>query len=131
MLAGHKTDGSTMREPDGTDGCPVRDILDRLGDKWTVVVIYQLNGGPRRFTEILHEIPGISQRMLTVTLRNLERDGLVSRTVHPVIPPRVDYELTPRGRTLLETVCALMAWSLTNMDGIEQSRKEYDARHGR
>lgn len=131
MLASPTPEGYALQDPDELDGCPVRDLLDRIGEKWTVAVLHRLRGGPRRFTQVMHGVPGISQRMLTVTLRNLERDGLVSRTVHPVVPPRVDYELTPRGRTLLETLCVLRAWSLAHMEDIEQSRKEYDARHGR
>ncbi|GAA2896932.1 helix-turn-helix domain-containing protein [Streptosporangium fragile] len=108
--------------------CRVRDILDRVGDKWSLTVIAELGKGVRRFTELKHTIPGVSQRMLTVTLRGLERDGLVSRTVHPVVPPRVDYELTTLGRTLLETVWALLDWALQHVDDIDKARADYDAR---
>lgn len=80
------------------------------------------------FTVVKREIPGLSQRMLTVTLRNLERDGLVTRTVHPVVPPRVDYELTPLGHTLRSAVCGLLDWSMTNVDAIDRAREAYDAR---
>lgn len=109
--------------------CQAREILDRVGDKWSLAVIHQLGWGSRRFTELKRGIDGISQRMLTATLRGLERDGLVSRTVYPVVPPRVDYELTSLGQTLLATVCALMSWTVEHLDEIDQARKEYDARH--
>lgn len=109
--------------------CHARQILDRVADKWSLAVIHLLGDGTRRFTELKRGIPGISQRMLTVTVRGLERDGLVSRTVHPVVPPRIDYELTPLGGTLLGTVCALLAWSLDHADDIERARKEYDHRY--
>jgi DNA-binding HxlR family transcriptional regulator len=89
-------------------GCRVRGILERVGDKWSLFVISCLGDGPRRFTALKRSVDGISQRMLTVTLRGLERDGIVSRTMYPVMPPRVDYELTPLGRTLLDAVGALM-----------------------
>jgi DNA-binding HxlR family transcriptional regulator len=108
--------------------CRVRDVLDRVGDKWSVTVIYRLAGGSRRFTELKHDVEGISQRMLTVTLRGLERDGLVTRTVHPVVPPRVDYELTELGETLLDTVGQLMGWSLDHVHDIDRAQKAYDAR---
>jgi DNA-binding HxlR family transcriptional regulator len=112
---------------DRATACHARQILDRIGDKWSLAVIHQL-GTTRRFTELRRAIDGISQRMLTVTLRGLERDGLVERTVHPVIPPRVDYTLTPLGRTLLGTVCTLMSWSVEHGDEIDQARAAYDAR---
>lgn len=108
--------------------CHARQILDRIGDKWSLAVIHQLST-TRRFTELRRAIDGISQRMLTVTLRGLERDGLVERTVYPVVPPRVDYTLTPLGRTLLGTVCTLMTWSVEHGDEIDHARAAYDARH--
>jgi DNA-binding HxlR family transcriptional regulator len=108
--------------------CRVREILDRVGDKWTLTVISVLGRGPRRFTELKRQVPGISQRMLTVTLRALERDGLVDRTVHPVVPPRVDYELTQLGETLLATVLDLMNWAVDHLPDIDKARAEYDAR---
>ena len=86
-------------------------MLVRIGDKWSILVIGLLGQRGRRFTELLHDTDGISQRMLTVTLRGLERDGLVSRTVHAVVPPRVDYALTPVGKTLLATVTDLALWA--------------------
>jgi len=108
--------------------CPVREVLDRIGDKWSVLVLHLLAGGTLRFSELRNAIDGISQRMLTVTLRGLERDGLVTRTVFPVVPPRVDYELTEMGRSLSQTVCALVAWADENRPGIDRARADYDAR---
>lgn len=110
------------------ESCFARDVLDRVGDKWSVFVIGRLGDGPRRFTELLRTIDGISQRMLTVTLRGLERDGLVSRKVHAVVPPRVDYALTPMGRTLLATLSELMVWADRHTAEIAASRVTYDAR---
>lgn len=105
--------------------CGSREILDRIADKWTLNVIHQLAWGARRFMELHRGVPGISQRMLTVTLRGLEEDGLVARTVFPVIPPHVEYELTPLGRTLLETVCRLMEWTVEHADEIQAARLAY------
>ena len=109
-------------------GCRVREILERVGDKWSLFVISCLGDGPRRFTELKRSVDGISQRMLTVTLRGLERDGIVSRTMYPVMPPRVDYELTPLGRTLLDAVGALMTWADAHLDEVDAARLAYDAR---
>ena len=108
--------------------CHARQILDRVGDKWSISVIHQLAGGPRRFTELRRGIDGISQRMLTATVRTLERDGLVLRTVYPVVPPRVDYALTPLGETLLGTICQLLGWAVEHADDIDAARAAYDAR---
>lgn len=108
--------------------CHARQILDRVGDKWSIAVIYSLGHETKRFTELKREIHGISQRMLTATLRTLERDGLVHRTVHPVVPPRVDYAMTPLGLTLLSTVCDLMGWAIKHAEDIDEARAEYDAR---
>jgi DNA-binding HxlR family transcriptional regulator len=101
-------------------------VLDRIGDKWSVDVISVLGVTDRRFSELHRIIDGISQRMLTVTLRALERDGIVSRTVHPVVPPRVDYALTPMGSTLLETVRGLRRWAHEHAAQIDSSREGYD-----
>jgi DNA-binding HxlR family transcriptional regulator len=111
-----------------TDTCRARDVLDRIGDKWSVYVIGLLGDGPRRFTDLLRTIDGISQRMLTVTLRGLERDGIVTRTVYPVVPPRVDYALTPSGHTLHMTVRQLIAWADEHTGDIDAARARYDAR---
>jgi DNA-binding HxlR family transcriptional regulator len=113
----------------GTDaGCEVRQILDRVADKWSLLVIVLLADRTRRFTELRREIDGISQRMLTLTVRQLERDGLVRRTVYPVVPPRVDYELTPLGCTLLKTIQSLVAWTTEHLNEIHEARAAYDAR---
>jgi DNA-binding HxlR family transcriptional regulator len=105
----------------------ISELLSRVGDKWTVLVVNLMGGGPKRFSEIKREVGGISQRMLTLTLRALERDGLVTRTVTPSIPPRVDYELTDLGRSLLAPVQALGSWALSNRERIEQARRKFDA----
>ncbi len=109
------------------DACPIRDVLDRIGDKWSVLVVGLLHDGPLRFGELRKSIDGISQRMLTLTLRGLERDGLVTRTVTASIPPRVDYELTKLGRTLLEPIMALAAWADVHRGAIQDARRRYDA----
>jgi DNA-binding HxlR family transcriptional regulator len=106
----------------------VSDVLDRIGDKWSVLVVVMLGDGPKRFNELRRSIASISQRMLTLTLRGLERDGLVTRTVFPTIPPRVDYELTELGRSLLQPVGALGAWARENHAKIVGARREFDAR---
>src|ERR1700685_1321317 len=102
-------------------------VLARVGDKWSVFVIMLLGGGPRRFNEIKRMVGGISQRMLTLTLRGLERDGLVTRTVFPTIPPRVDYALTSLGAVLLEPVSALGEWATRNQAKIARAREKFDA----
>lgn len=106
----------------------VRSVLARTSDKWSVLIIMLLGEGPRRFNEIKRQVDGVSQRMLTLTLRGLERDGLVIRTVTPSLPPRVDYELTPVGRSLLEPVRGLGAWALAHIACIEASRAAFDKR---
>lgn len=106
--------------------CDVRHILDRIGDKWSLLVVALLDNRSMRFTELKKTIDGISQRMLTVTLRQLERDGLVNRTVYPVVPPRVDYELTPLGATLHATIQSLVTWTETHQHEIAAARARYD-----
>jgi DNA-binding HxlR family transcriptional regulator len=110
--------------------CPVREILHRVGDKWSIQVVAFLCDGPKRFTELRRSIEGISQRMLTLTLRELERDGLVTRTVYPTIPPRVDYELTSLGRKLLQPITALARWAEKHRASIQTARDQYDSRAG-
>ena len=105
----------------------ISDVLARVGDKWSVLVVTRLGDGPQRFNELRRSIGGISQRMLTLTLRGLERDGLVTRTVFPTIPPRVDYALTPLGRDLLQPVSALGDWALRNQAKIARARERFDA----
>ena len=107
----------------------VASILARVGDKWSVFVIMLLGGGPRRFNEIKRMVGGISQRMLTLTLRGLERDGLVTRTVFPTIPPRVDYELTDLGHGLSKPVMALGMWAREHQPEIESARARFDGRN--
>ena len=109
----------------------VASILARVGDKWSVLVIMMLADGPKRFNEIKRMIGGISQRMLTLTLRGLERDGLVTRTIFPTIPPRVDYELTDLGRGLAQPVMALGQWAFEHQPQIQGAREEFDARNGK
>lgn len=108
----------------------VADVLARIGDKWTVYVVKLLANGSMRFNEIRRAVPAISQRMLSLTLRGLERDGLVTRTVTPSIPPRVDYELTPMGLTLIEPLRAVGVWALANREYVENSRAKFDALRG-
>jgi DNA-binding HxlR family transcriptional regulator len=114
-----------------TSSCEIRDLLDRLADKWSLLVIELLGTGSRRFTELHREIGQISHRMLTVTLRHLERDGLLTRTVHPVVPPRVDYELTALGKGLLVTIEGLVSWTRAHKNEIASARSDYDLRHAR
>jgi DNA-binding HxlR family transcriptional regulator len=106
--------------------CVAREILARVGDKWSVYVVATLGDGPRRFSELKRMIEGVSQRMLTLTLRGLERDGLVTRTVHPTVPPSVEYALTSLGRTLLQPVMALARWAEKNRGRIQQARDRFD-----
>ena len=123
MSPGHKpvTSGSCSA---------VRDVLDLVGDKWSVFVVGSLGEGPKRFNELKRLVHGISQRMLTLTLRGLERDGLVTRTVSPTVPPRVDYGLTEVGQTLLVPVFALVQWASDHRAAIENARDRYDLSAG-
>jgi DNA-binding HxlR family transcriptional regulator len=117
-----------------TDACnspeatEIRQILNRVGDKWSILVIAMLDQRTRRFTELRREIEGISQRMLALTLRQLERDGLVDRTVYPVVPPKVEYALTDLGSTLLESVRGLVGWATEHRGQVAAARLAYDAR---
>ena len=116
-------------DPDHADCRGVASVLSRVGDKWSVFVIMNLSDGPKRFNELKRMISGISQRMLTLTLRGLERDGLVTRTIFPTIPPRVDYELTDLGRGLQQPVKALGQWAMDHLMQIEAARKQFDRRN--
>ena len=109
--------------------CRAREVLQRVGDKWSMYVIDLLARGTMRFTELHRGIDGITARMLTVTLRGLERDGIVTRTIHPVIPPRVEYALTPMGLTLLDTIGQLVSWADVHLPEISAAQSAYDARH--
>jgi DNA-binding HxlR family transcriptional regulator len=115
-------------DPNSPDCRAVSGVLARVGDKWTVLIVALLGDGPKRFNEMKRMVGGISQRMLTLTLRGLERDGLVTRTVFATVPPRVDYELTELGRSLWRPVEALGAWARANQDEVETARKAFDAR---
>jgi len=107
--------------------CPaVREVLNRVGDKWSVQIVALLGGGKKRFSELRHGIEGISQRMLTLTLKGLERDGLITRTAYPTIPPRVEYELTQLGRSLLKPITQLGDWAGKNRERIQSAREKYD-----
>jgi len=118
----------TSSDRDGKQaGCRALEVLDRVGDKWSLQVIQRLGTGSARFSELRRDIEGISQRMLTVTLRGMERDGLVSRATHP-IELRVDYSLTPMGLTLLRSVCSLVQWAGEHLSDIDAARAAYDQR---
>jgi DNA-binding HxlR family transcriptional regulator len=104
----------------------VREVLNRIGDKWSVQVVGMLGDGRKRFSELRHGIDGISQRMLTLTLKGLERDGLITRTVYPTIPLRVEYELTKLGRSLVKPITALADWAGDNREKIQSARDRYD-----
>lgn len=107
--------------------CPTRRALDLIADKWTALVIYLLSRGTHRFGELQKAIGGISQKMLTQTLRNLEQNGLVKRTVFPVVPPHTEYELTPLGQTLIEPLSALCRWAEQHMPKLEAARRDFGA----
>lgn len=109
--------------------CGIRDVLDRLGDTWSVLVVVELASGTRRFSELQRAVDGISQRMLTLTLRRLERDGLLERTVHPTVPPQVEYTLTAAGASLTHLVKTLADWALQQRPALEAARRAYDDAH--
>jgi DNA-binding HxlR family transcriptional regulator len=119
--------GEGAAAPDGS-ACRVRSVLDRIGDKWAIYAVDRLGSGPHRFSELLRAIDGITARMLTVTLRGLERDGLVTRTAHATVPVRVDYALTPLGATLREAIGQLVTWADTHLGEIEAAQVAYDRR---
>jgi len=115
---------------DGKGGCPIRDVLDRVGDTWSLLVIISLQPAPMRCNALRRSIEGISQRMLTVTLRSLERDGLVSRTVRPTTPPEVEYALTALGRSIAVPIGALGDWAAQNRGQLASARAAFDAAAG-
>jgi DNA-binding HxlR family transcriptional regulator len=123
MAAG---DGSAAELP--PSACHVRGVLGRIGDKWAIYVVDRLGDGPRRFSELLRGIDGITPRMLTVTLRGLERDGILTRTVHAAVPPRVDYALTSLGGTLHAAIGQLVCWAGSHLPEIEAAQAAYDGR---
>jgi DNA-binding HxlR family transcriptional regulator len=119
---------SVQEKPDVyAKNCPSRQVLDRIGDAWSVLIVHLLKDGPERYTALQRQIEGISPKMLTQTLRNLERDGLLTRTVYAVVPPRVDYALTPLGESLLGLVAALEKWATTHIHDVQAARAAYDA----
>ncbi|MFJ3793275.1 winged helix-turn-helix transcriptional regulator [Kitasatospora sp. NPDC090091] len=132
MSAGHTevtTTAPVVSCGEPHEDCGIREVLDRIGDKWSVLVVVELAQGVRRFRRLQRAVPGISQRMLTLTVRRLERDGLLTRTVHPTVPPQVDYELTPIGHSLTHLVKALADWSAQHRDALARARQDFDAAH--
>jgi DNA-binding HxlR family transcriptional regulator len=123
----------TLASPDGrfdvmAAACPTRQVLTRIGDRWSLLVLYALSRGTRRFSELRAEVDGISQKMLTQTLRGLERDGVVDRRVYPVVPPKVEYSLTALGAGLAIEITAIRSWAYAHMDEIEAARESFDSR---
>lgn len=119
--------GNDVRSHDAGNCAAVNDILSAIGDKWTVQIVGTLSRGPMRFNEIRREVGTISQRMLTLTLRNLERDGLATRTVYPTVPPRVDYALTELGKTLIQPITAVATWAIAHREEVADARSNFDA----
>ncbi|MBD1935162.1 MULTISPECIES: winged helix-turn-helix transcriptional regulator [Cyanophyceae] len=114
-------------EPDVFNAnCPTQQVLDTIANKWSVIVVYSLSFGTKRHSELQRQISGVSQKMLTQTLRNLERDGLVVRKVYPVVPPKVEYSLTPLGETLIEPLATICKWAETHIDEMQAARERYD-----
>ena len=125
-------DESILKKYGNADNCPVRNVIDKLGDKWSVLVLMLLEESKvLRFNEMFGYIQTISQKMLAVTLKSLEADGLVKRTVYPQIPPKVEYELTERGRSLLPHLHQLVSWANSNLDDIRKSREAFEVAAGR
>src|SRR3569832_1619121 len=116
-----------MKDPTSPVCRTISTLLSRIGDKWTVLVVQPLGEGPKRFNELRREIPSVSQRMLTLTLRNLERDGLVNRTVTPSSPPRADYELTELGQSLQKPICGLATWAMDHVGEIHAAQTRFDS----
>ncbi len=116
-----------MHDPANPTCQTINGLLQRIGDKWSLLVVETLGEGSKRFNELRREIPSVSQRMLTLTLRNLERDGLVTRTVTPSIPPRVDYELTALGKSLQAPICGLVSWAHAHSGAVHEAQARYDA----
>ena len=106
--------------------CPTRQVINRIGDRWSLLVLYALENGTLRFQELRRTVDGVSQKMLTQTVRALERDGLISRTVYASVPPKVEYALTPLGRGLTQRIAAIREWAYDNIDDIERARRDFD-----
>lgn len=107
--------------------CAWREVVDIIGDKWSVMILHTICNSQMRYSEIHRQIPGISQKVLTTSLRQLERDGIIKRTIYPVVPPKVEYELTPLGKSVFEVIESLRAWAITHLDEINTARHHYDA----
>lgn len=127
------TNGVTLGSDDGrydvmAQNCPTRQVIGRVGDKWSLLVLFALSTGTKRFSELRSEVQGISQKMLTQTLRTMERDGWVSRHVYATIPPKVEYTLTPLGESLEDSIAVVRRWAYTHMDEIAAAREAYDCR---
>lgn len=125
------TNSVELRSEDGlfdvmAAACPTRQVIGRVGDKWSLLVLYALSTGTKRFSQLRSEVEGISQKMLTQTLRALERDGLVHRHAYPTIPPKVEYKLTPLGQSLQDAIAVVRTWAYAHMDEITASRDNYD-----
>lgn len=108
--------------------CPTRQVINRVGDRWSLLVLYALEGGTLRYQELRRAVDGVSQKMLTQTLRTLERDGLVHREIYASVPPKVEYSLTPLGASLSETIAAIRSWAYGHMDQIDAARADFDSR---
>jgi len=106
--------------------CAWREVVDIIGDKWSVMILHTICNSQMRYSEIHRQIPGISQKVLTTSLRQLERDGIIKRTIYPVVPPKVEYELTPLGKSVFEVIESLRTWSIAHLDEIDAARKTYD-----
>jgi DNA-binding HxlR family transcriptional regulator len=128
------TNAGDLKSADGrfdvmAAGCPTRQVIGRVGDKWSLLVLYALSTGTKRFSQLRFEVEGISQKMLTQTLRGLERDGLVHRHAYPTIPPKVEYQLTPLGNSLEDVIATVRQWAYAHMDEINDQRGQYDQLH--
>lgn len=129
MIAKNKQSKKAERRVfNNNDECPIRNVVAQIGDKWSMLILFALVEGPDRFNSLKSRVVGISQRMLTQTLRDLEREGYVNRTVYPEVPVRVEYELTTMGRGLVKPLYKLVSWAEANHDEIKRSRRAYDDR---
>jgi DNA-binding HxlR family transcriptional regulator len=127
MTAQQRRDQAKLEFDAYLASCPSRQLLDRIADKWVALVVKSLSDGPKRYSEISHQLVGVSQKMLTQTLRSLERDGMLTRSVTPAVPVRVDYELTPLGQSLSGILGQLKSWAEQHMPEVDQARAAYDA----
>lgn len=130
MIARHNADTGAGDPAVPRDCAAMRRVIDRVGDRWSLVVITALGHGPRRFNQLRRDLDGVTQRMLTLTLRNLERDGLIVRTVYPTVPPKVEYALSPLGQSLLGAVTGLLDWADAHRTDLDAARAAYDQANG-